>query len=424
MKYGIYRTTFCILVTLSISMAFRIVFGGSVLPKAQELQAKQQLPWYVQYYPSWGNSTIRQVGTECGLQRVAFVIPYYSETAGALRRTILSLVHQKRFYWHYKIIISDDGGPHPERPHSVVSWLLKSNLLPSCSSATVVRGANGQLPMARNRAIASLPTGIEWVVPVDTGDTLNEEFMHLSVEATERNPNVHVIHPHLCTLKGYQWDPPNVAAATKPLHTENVFHCCPMFRRSLWDSAGGYDSSFTFGWEDWDFWVRANASVGLVAVNLPEKCLYMYDPGESHTVCQLNKAACKAAFATAHGSLNTVKDTLLAHDQLLKSQDFLGNDVLLRQHRKHPEMPLMWLWTGILREAQGDIQAALQKYEGAIERDSHSHPGMRTRGVGWQAAYRGATMLRELNEVTQLGEWCKRVRGVVGNHAEVVGCVM
>mmetsp|Transcript_42554 Transcript_42554/g.120377 ORF Transcript_42554/g.120377 Transcript_42554/m.120377 type:complete len:438 (-) Transcript_42554:221-1534(-) len=395
------------LAAMSVSVCMMFVWNSALMAD-DVLDIQRKLQTYIR--TAEGHLALANLSAQmCGPSRIAFVIPYYKESVEALKQTSLSIVRQRNFNWIYTIIISDDGSPEPSRPHAVVDWLRNEIGLPRCCSATVLRGTNGMLPVTRNRAFQTLPPQVEWVVPIDAGDRLNNTFLDLSVRAVQDQPSLNLIHPHLCTEKGYQWDPPNIHVAKTPLHKANLFHCCPMFRRSLWERVGGYDASFTFGWEDWDFWVRANQTVGLTAKNLPERCMYLYHPGESHATCVDNEAQCKAAFKTAHGNLNSAADILEAHRLLLQSPKFLRNNRLESQHSKFPDRALMWLWYGMLQEAEGNSRGALEEYYGAISRDMEANAGQSTRGVAWQAAYRGAEMLQQGRQRTQLRAWCKRV---------------
>lgn len=355
--------------------------------------------------PAPTTSTLHYESEEdCPPPKVAFVVPFYSETESELRVTLESITGQKRFMMPVVIVVSDDGGPAPERPQAAIARLWRFGPPRQCISAVLIRGPNGGLAVARNRAIASLPPQVEWILNVDTGDKLDRRFLDLGFRVADARPDVHVVHPHLCYPDG-NWDPPNLHVATDPLHKKNLMHCCPMFQRSVWEKAGGYDASFRFGWEDWDFWVRANMTVGLHVVNLKERCLYSYSPGGLHQLCQVERAACMAAFASAHGNLNTPEETVVAHGVLLRSAAFLREKVL---RRSLDDTPLLQLWTGLLHESTGDAETAVRHYKLAAELDSRAHRGLRlTRGVGWQAAYRGRLLLEARGDAAVLASWCQ-----------------
>lgn len=72
--------------------------------------------------------------------------------------------------------------------------------------------------------------------------SLNKEASPLTALINSKN-NVQIVSQWTVP----QWDP-------KELPKTNLLHCCPLYKRELWEVSGGYSPAMVFGWEDWEFW--------------------------------------------------------------------------------------------------------------------------------------------------------------------------
>merc|ERR1712060_637193 len=97
---------------------------------------------------------------------------------------------------------------------------------------------------------------------------------------------------------------------------------------------------------------------------------------------------------------------------------FLGSDALRIQRERHSDMALLFLWQGIAREVAGDMADALHNYDRAAQLDTRAPLGLRrTRGVGWQAAYRGSHMLSP--DLAQRKSWCAAMSSLLLQEARL-----
>ena len=92
-----------------------------------------------------------------------------------------------------------------------------------------------------------MPPSVHWVMPVDCGDGVEKHFLADALEALEGSALINYVHPNLCVLEGgettYKWQPAATQDAATQLHIENHIHCCPLFKRRLFELSGGYDSA-------------------------------------------------------------------------------------------------------------------------------------------------------------------------------------
>lgn len=124
------------------------------------------------------------------------------------------------------------------------------------------------LPKARNEGIKKAKG--EYVFPLDVDDKLDKDYLlEVSKETADVITTEHLefgdhqarsIIPNDFTLE-------MILRGEKPI-------ACSVFRKSMWEKIGGYDESFSQGFEDWDFWIRM-CKAGASFKKIP-KILYYY----------------------------------------------------------------------------------------------------------------------------------------------------
>ena len=150
----------------------------------------------------------------------------------------------------------------------------------------------------------------KWIQPLDPDDELMPYyFSEVLIALNERSPALtlhnpgkfNVIMPGMADYRGkkFGWQP---TGDTSLLREENVFHCCGLVLKSIYDSGIMYDKMMIYGWEDWDFWIKLDAQIGITSL-MVDKPLYKYNVGEDikekgathqSSFCLKNYQVCKS----------------------------------------------------------------------------------------------------------------------------------
>ena len=113
----------------------------------------------------------------------------------------------------------------------------------------------------------------KYLLPLDADDMIGEEYIEKGVIEFEKDKTVEAVFGKgvFCgelvgeiILKPFDY---------KTLLLENVFYNSVMFRKSRFESVGGYNKNMHAGWEDWELMISLlyeNAKV----VKLPDLCYY------------------------------------------------------------------------------------------------------------------------------------------------------
>src|SRR5919199_804996 len=180
---------------------------------------------------------------------VSVVIPCYNQ-AHFLREAIESVLEQT--YPHFEIVVVDDGST--DNTSEVASGYYPSE------KVRLLRQENKGLSAARNAGLAE--SGGEYVVFLDADDRLLPEALEVGVRELEA-------HPQCAFVSGF-WN--NIATDGSPLPTPHLphderdhylalLHSCyirmhaVMYRRSVFDSVGGFDTTLSAS-EDYDLYLR------------------------------------------------------------------------------------------------------------------------------------------------------------------------
>ena len=131
---------------------------------------------------------------------------------------------------------------------------------------------NRGLAAARNAGIAA--TSAPYILPLDSDNKLQPEYLTLSLGVFKQQPDVSVIYGDK-NIFGYKELIERVCAPDyETLIKSNYIDACAPYKRSLWINLNGYDEKMRSGWEDWDFWLRA-MSLGYIFYHI-NKPLFDY----------------------------------------------------------------------------------------------------------------------------------------------------
>ncbi len=131
-----------------------------------------------------------------------------------------------------------------------------------------MRQPNRGVSAARNTAIRAA-TG-KYILPVDSDNKIRQTYLTDAVQLLDADTSVGVVYgdAEFCGDKSGRWE---VEKFSLPqLIRRNYIDSCAVYRKELWEQLEGYDERMPFfGWEDWDFWLRA-ALKGWRFVHLPK----------------------------------------------------------------------------------------------------------------------------------------------------------
>ena len=186
--------------------------------------------------------------------KISIVLPCYN-AAEHLPRALDSIRGQT--HGNIEIIVVDDGSTEPE----AIAYL---DDLPA--DVKLVRQENRGLPGARNGGIA-VATG-EYVVPLDSDDWLEPEFVEKMLGALLANPDAGYAFSYLVLEEEASGVLQNSYNFFEQLFQNQLPHCI-MISRRLWADMGGYDETMRQGLEDWEFNIRL-AGRGHHGIVVPE----------------------------------------------------------------------------------------------------------------------------------------------------------
>lgn len=176
--------------------------------------------------------------------KVSVVVPCFNSQA-YLRETLLSIIEQT--LTNVEIVLVDDGSSddtqaiiqqfiaqHPQRLFQMIS---QENL---------------GVAAARNAGIAA--SNGTYILPLDADDLIEPSMLSACAERLDKDPRLSVIYTD---RKDFGDIDQTLTAGEYKLERLKYFnqlsYCC-MYRKSAWESVGGYRSNVS-GFDDWDLWI-------------------------------------------------------------------------------------------------------------------------------------------------------------------------
>jgi glycosyltransferase involved in cell wall biosynthesis len=189
--------------------------------------------------------------------KVSVIMPCFNH-GEFLAEAVASVTNIKRP--DIELIVVDDGSTD-ERTRKEMETL-------SALGIKVIRQDNKGLGAARNAGISA--SWGEYIFPLDADDRVRPGWIDAGINTLDRNPQVGVIYGDAQCF-GTQTDRWIVGPFDgEMLLNRNFIHCSALFRRSIWEQNGGYETHMPVqGLEDWDFWLGAHEN-GWRFVYLPE----------------------------------------------------------------------------------------------------------------------------------------------------------
>jgi len=145
-----------------------------------------------------------------------------------------------------ELILVDDGSRDPETLRILAALRGRGHF--------VVERENGGLSAARNTAIACARG--RYVLPLDADNRLRPGFVEAAMAALASDPGLGVVYGDRQLFGALQERVAVPEFELCKMLAGNYIDACALYRRELWEQAGGYDTAMT-GLEDWEFWLGA-----------------------------------------------------------------------------------------------------------------------------------------------------------------------
>ncbi|KAF2070881.1 hypothetical protein CYY_007799 [Polysphondylium violaceum] len=364
----------------------------------------------------------------------SIVIPHYNQLS-FIQSTMDSVFNQKCDNVSFQVTIVDDGS---------TEWNTKEKLLSLFKhyeqylNITVIFNRNSGLSFSRNIGIEN--SRAEWILPLDSDDMIDSTFLlkswTLIKEQDELQNNIIIIpglryidykstFAHLTqnvkSIELGEWEIPVWNA--NDIKYRNLLHCSGIYRKSLWKSIGGYNPTLWFGWEDWDFWLRADrATKGIKPLLIKGEPLFNYRlKNGMHSFCKENYQLCFSLFQTIHHTEYSIEDVIMAqkyigiHGQSIKSSIMSKIKVFSDNSILHFWMALIYQYAQYNSETQkfSNISKANDYYTMALDYSPN--------GVTWQIILQKSLMnlgsvnnyLKSKKDLLQLYEKNKQLEELV-----------
>lgn len=222
------------------------------------------------------------------LPKISVVIPCFNH-GEFLREAVASVLDAKRA--DVELVVIDDGSTD-ERTRKELDSLEAGGI-------HVIRQENKGPSAARNAAI--LASKGEYILPLDADDRLRPGFLDAAISILDSQPKVGIVYgdAEWIGLRTGRW-------VTGPFDTNRLLYwnfipVSAVFRHSVWEQNGGYDSASRP--EDYDFWLCA-LEHGWQFAYIPEvlfECRALENSRNTSTHGRIPQLA--ASIAQKHGPL-------------------------------------------------------------------------------------------------------------------------
>ncbi len=227
---------------------------------------------------------------------ISVCMPYYNGANGVDRQTLLdrALERYGELYEGLEISICDDGSPEPVKaPGCKVTTLPKKDkaLNPCVPINAAVNASTCDIVVLTNPEIEHRESVfLRMMAAVEDGDSY--------VTAACRNPDGRWLAHSSVDWRG--------SRLRAPIPPGSQFHFCAMFRRELWERAGGFDEDYRLGqaFDDND-WLWRLYSVGAEFKQLDD-CVVHHHPTRTAWPSggwQVNAALLMGKWGTTWGPL-------------------------------------------------------------------------------------------------------------------------
>ncbi|AYO58559.1 glycosyl transferase family 2 [Chryseobacterium sp. 6424] len=272
--------------------------------------------------------------------KISVIVPCYNQ-AEYLDECLQSVLNQTDMNW--ECIIVNDGSL--DNTHEVAKkWLAKDDRF------KYFKKDNGGVASARNFGISK--TEAEWILPLDADDKIAENYLEKAIESIKKGYKIIYCKAEFFGettlpfhLKNYSY---------KQLLKENLIFVSAFFRKQDWEKVNGYDETFTFGYEDWEFWIKLLKDIPDEEVLRLDFTGFFYRRKEMSRDIWINKNKLEKQRTLAdiyykhaeiyHKNFGVYHDLINSNEELRYERDELKKktDTLLRKIRKNSISKLLF----------------------------------------------------------------------------------
>lgn len=209
---------------------------------------------------------------------VSIVIPCYND-GQYLQQAVDSCLRQT--YRHIEVIVVDDGSNDRVTQKELETLSNRGIIV----LRTEQKGPAG----ARNKAVGQAQG--KYILPLDADDWIEPEYIACAVDILETNQDIGIVY--CCAdLFGEQegiWQLPEYSLETFLL--DNCIFITSMFRKTDWETVGGFSEKFEHGLEDYDFWMSL-IELGRKVYQFPDVWFHYRIKKSSRTVRMISNIDC------------------------------------------------------------------------------------------------------------------------------------
>jgi glycosyltransferase involved in cell wall biosynthesis len=181
------------------------------------------------------------------MPKVSIVIPYYNH-GKYIDETVASIdqIPDKDLY---EVIIVNDGSTDDYSNERL-------RALEQTGKYTIIWQENSGVGAARNNGIKHAKG--EFILPVDSDNTILPDYIYRALEIFQNQPEISIVYcdrnlfgetSGICKVGPFN---------LQRLMLDNFIDNCAVFRKSMIDEIGGYDTFRELaGLADWELWIRA-----------------------------------------------------------------------------------------------------------------------------------------------------------------------
>ena len=312
---------------------------------------------------------------------ISIVVPCYNH-ARFLPDTIASLATQD--FRDFEVVVVNDGSLDNT---SEVTMSLATEY-PELA-IRLLEQENRGLSEARNSGIQAARG--QWIQLLDSDDLLARGFLRAAADAIEKNIHISAIFGSKEEFGARNTPWHMTIYLPSQLKISNTLVGTSLFRRSLWECVGGYDSSHPWGIEDWHFWLKCQ-SHGWIPLCIPDHMLH-YRIHETSSMYTTMMERWNEALAMHHTMLPQVYSlpVLFKAQYTLLSMSPETEERLRQKTERFPDLSLPWFWLGLAHDGRGERDEAMSCYLKAI------HLGQPEEV--WQAQYRLFCLYRAIGHL-------------------------